>query len=124
VEWGKHTAAVKEKIGISAAYKGWTSMPGTKLFALPKRDRVKSVLDVAWASRCKTSPAHSTKAALAENFWVDASQAVQRKPWSVGMRCLTTSMLAYSFEKDVCLSGYDMIRLQAPFVFGTCSRNM
>jgi hypothetical protein len=109
-EWRKHSGKVRSALGFSSSFSGWTDQQGTSLHGFPVSDRAYDVLDCAWASQLKKYPQTTPAAEMKRDFWANASQAVQRKPWGPE-RTFTTRSVWYSFEKDTTLDGSDLLRL-------------
>ncbi len=111
-EWRCHSAKVRDELGKSAAFSGWTSLPTTKMHGLPPTPRNLDILDCAWAHRLSQASPDATVASLVKDFWANPSQGVQRHPWTTGGGVLTPRSIWYSFEKDSCLDAVDFLRLQ------------
>ena len=69
------------------------------------------LLDVAYASRRAQMPPGSTTADITRDFFVDLSQAVQRRPWQQGTGNARTNSQFYAFECDTTLSGCSNLQL-------------
>ena len=74
------------------------------------------MVDVGYIFLCNKFKKHPKRIsnaevkALVKSWWVNASQGVQRMPWSdSGPNHLLTSSQWYSFFLDRCLSGYDYL---------------
>ena len=92
----------RDAINISAGYVEWTK--SAALFGVPKLDRNKDILDIAWAHRViqklERTSAPPLRADMARSFFCDLSQSVKRKPWSESIPTLTTTSRIYTYEKD------------------------
>ena len=109
--WKTHTAEFRQKHGIPRYSKPWTTRSDVQLHGIPDIPRVHDLLNACFAFQRRANPSTSTQT-LVQDLFVDWSQGVQRKPWSRGCpRTLTTSTCLYSFEKDVVLSGVNMLQL-------------
>ncbi len=81
-EWRTHSALMRDAAGWSASYAPWTGQAGIVLRGVPRHDRKLDVIDMAWAHRiakCRAQGVTDEDAKV--NFYVDISQAVQRRPW-------------------------------------------
>ncbi len=110
-EWRKHSGNMRTGCGVSAAFSGWTSRADVQLVGFPKNDRCLDLLDCAWACRIKQASRTTSSTELRKDFWVNAAQAVQRRPWGAP-KTLISAGCFYSYERDVCLDGLDMLALQ------------
>lgn len=108
-EWRRQSATMREKYKVSPEYSPWSSQ--ARLRGLTDNPRTRDLVDLAWIARSACFPEFANKAEIAKNFFVNTSQAVGRTPWSTGCMTLAQSTTVYSFEKDLALSGYDMLRL-------------
>jgi hypothetical protein len=80
--WRKHTAIVRDKLGVSASFAPWTTKPGIMLRGVPNNMRFRDVIDVAWITRLsKTRPQNISDEDARKSFYVDYAAAVQRSPW-------------------------------------------
>lgn len=109
-EWRKHSGALRQKLSISAGFKGWTRDSGASLCGLPAIDRVIDCIDVAWASRMAQFPIGTPLKVMKKDFWCNPSQGVQRKPWG-DKGTIAGSGIWYSYEHDTTLDGIDFLRL-------------
>ncbi len=112
-EWRKHSGPIRQEFNVSNTFQGWSTRAGVQLRGVPKTPRVIDTIDCAWAGRLFHSSPTDTVAALTHNFWVNTSQAVQRRPWSFDHAGVITPRSSwYSFAKDVALDGIDSLRVQ------------
>jgi len=108
--WRHHSAQIRARYDLPKASASWTGRPGVSLRGVPDLPRVHDLLNACFSIQRVQMP-QATTAELTKNLWVDYSQAVQRMPWSRGLRTACTSSMFYSFEQDVSTSGFDMMRL-------------
>lgn len=110
-EWRKHSGLLRQKLGVSAGFKGWSrDAAGIQLVGLPTMDRVVDCIDVAWADRMAQFPPGTPMSTMRKDFWCNPSQGVQRKPWG-DKGTLTGSGIWYSYEHDTTLDGMDALHL-------------
>ncbi len=83
-----------------------------QLQGCPQTARVLDVLDCGWAARLASLPAGATTADARHGWWCNPSQSVSRTPWGALPPVSTIGSIAYSYEYDVALSGYDQLRVQ------------
>jgi len=104
------SAKARERLNISSEHAPWTR--SASLGGFPCCPRNKDVLDIAWAAHTKEMPIHTSTKELAADFWADPSQQLSRRPWSTNgiVRTFTQTSTPYSYQEDVFLSGYDMLR--------------
>ena len=55
-------------------------------------------------------PVGSTVSEIAQEFWVDMSQAAQREPWSTKHCTMMTNSFRYLYDRDFVLSGQDHLQ--------------
>jgi hypothetical protein len=109
--WRTHSSTIRAASCIPKNSKPWTTREGVALRGLPDSERVRDLLDTAFAIQQRINPASSSTEELLRGLMVDVSVAVQRKPWSTSPPTVTTRSMLYSFEKDVVLSGHAHMRL-------------
>lgn len=69
-------------MGISRTFSPWTDRTDVTLKGVPQTPRALDCLNVAWASRLLGNQhVRAPDATLRSGFYVDLTQAVQRKPW-------------------------------------------
>jgi len=82
---------------------------------LPKtymQERSLDVMDCAYWWRRRSLPAgRLSRKTVAKRLWCDSGQGVARKPWGVKKPAACQNSRPYSFEKNVCLSAHDVMRL-------------
>ena len=108
--WKTHSSVIRSKHNLPKQSKSWTGRPGICLRGVPNLDRVHDVIDCAFSIHRAKNPKASTKE-LVDGLMVDISQAVQRKPWSVGARTVTTRTHFYVFSEDCSLAGASHMKL-------------
>jgi len=101
---------MRSDLGIGPQSRPYTNFQHIQLRGLPATKRQQDLLDIAFATRAARYPDKNERQ-LRANFWANASQSVQRKPWGDHPMVLTTSSELYSFEADVVLSGASHLRL-------------
>jgi hypothetical protein len=81
-EWQKHCAKFREELGVPSDYRPWSSKEGVTLRGVPRRPRYLECIELAWIDRVKRFRASGLDVAQAHiGFYVDFSQAAQRRPW-------------------------------------------
>ena len=109
-KWPESSAEMRRKHNLPATGAAWTSLSSVQLCGVPRRDRIKDVLNVCfsvWRARHPTLDHRS----LIANLWCNVGQSVSRLPISQGLNTGATSALMYSFEKDRLLSGAACMQL-------------
>ena len=101
----------RASLGVPLQYPPWTSRKTVLLRGLRAGPREKDVLDVCFVAATQKHPSLSP-AELRAKLWVNVSQSVERLPWSLEPPCFSQNSLAYSYHRDVVLSG----------MRGSCSR--
>jgi hypothetical protein len=96
---------------LSSTFSAWTKAKSTKLRGLPNLERIRDCLDVCYGEQLQTLASGTTRGDLVKNLWANASQGVQRRPWSRDKGTLTCGSLWYSFETDSTLDGTDFLRI-------------
>jgi hypothetical protein len=109
-KWRGQSASIRHKLNISAGWKGWTST--SRMLGLSRTERVADMLDCAWASRLMSCPPGTATDHARVDWWCDPSQSIVRTPWGDLPPVTTTNSIAFSFEQDLALSGYDLLRVQ------------
>ena len=118
-QWRKHSAALRDKLQVPHKFAPYTSSPHVRLIGVPKLERVRDVLDLAWIKRnLRLQKEHRrrrwappTVDELKKDFFCNMSQACQRNPESVGMTAFQQSAFWYSFEKDMVVTPSMMFRI-------------
>ncbi len=106
--WQSHSIAVRSSLGMPPDLQGWTT--SAKLTNLPNNPRARDVIDVAYFAYRKQLPP-SSKTPASPRFVVDASQAVERRPWGPSPKTLTQDGLVYAFGLDRVLDGEDSLAI-------------
>lgn len=89
-QWNVHSAKLRDTMQISPDFAPWTSRPEVKLRNFPvvsaaTRSRMLDLMNIAWAARLREGKGKLDVKALKQGFYVNLSQACQRKPWgSIG----------------------------------------
>ena len=119
-KWEEESARLRATLRLHDR-RPWTASQGFKGHGLPHTRRVKDLLDVCFAERCKQIGADVSVPRVAkefsgmQNFLVDVSQSHSRRTSSnvAGEApCLTTSSQLYSFKLDRALVAYENLLLQ------------
>ena len=94
-QWQLQSVLLRGQMQVSAQYSPWTAAPERKCLGIPHgAQRVRDLLDCAWASRVKGLASHA-----AAGFWCNISQSHEWKPWgSLGTLCSSCEL--FSFELD------------------------
>ena len=109
--WKTKSAELRRQNNLPRHSKPWTSRSTTQLHGVPDLPRVHDVLNCCFAIERSRNPRTGT-AGLTKDLFVDWSQSVERKPWSRGaIRTACTSTMLYSFERDMALTGCNMLQL-------------
>ncbi len=108
--WQTHSAKMRGSLRLPADSRPWTGRVAFTAGGSYLTPRQLDVLDCAWASRRTEFPNKNTKQ-LAQGFWANVSQAVQRRPWGDMPATLCRGTVLYSFEHDVVLTGFAHLRL-------------
>ena len=110
-----HTKSARLALGLP-----WSAAPYTSRFTCngirtgPDGLRQRHLLDIAWASRLLSNPTMAADLATAD-YYVDVSQSVEEKPWSIGAPTFTTSTRLFSFEYDsVIAAKFHLFALGVP----------
>ena len=112
-EWCHHSTRMREELVMSSKAAPWTSRENKfdhKLHGLSICPRVRDCLNIMWAFRRHQIGYDVLPAEVRKEMWCNPSQGVQRKPISHGPPCFLQNTTPYSYEYDVCLSGFDMLR--------------
>lgn len=111
--WRAHSARVRGRLNIAADYEQWTGeehLTDSISVNIPKPERMRDLLDIAWAVRQQKCPGQSEHE-MRKDWFCNLSQSVHRSPWGAA-RTLCTSSLPYSFELGRALLGEDLMMLQ------------
>ncbi len=108
--WRTHSAQLRAAECIPKSSRQWTSRPHVTLSGVPDLPRLHDILDTCFAIAQKANP-NQPQASIVRNLWCDLSQAVQRRPWSKGLRTAVQNSVNYSFQHDCVLSGAAHMRL-------------
>lgn len=104
-QWRAQSLALRDEMQVSPEYSPYIGrVPRPKLIGVLASARVCDLLDLAEAHRIR----HSIPA---DNFFVDISQAVNRKPWGA-LRTLTTSCALYDFHREQMVAPLEFVALQ------------
>lgn len=109
-QWRMHSGIIRQKVGISGGFQGWSKDSGARLVGLDLNARTVDCVDVACADRLHSFPSGTPKGVLTKDFWCNPSQGIQRKPWG-DKGTLTGNGMWYSYEHDTTLDGTDFLRL-------------
>ena len=108
--WSSRSADMRASLGVPLQYRPWTSRKTVLLRGLRAGPREKDVLDVCFVAATQKHPSLSP-AELTAKLWVNVSQSVERLPWSLEPPCFSQNSLAYSYHRDVVLSGMSQLSL-------------
>ena len=101
-----HSIEVRDSLGLPAESRPWTQLPGVKLRGMDMTERARDVVDCAFAAARRRRPMGTPLATIIKDLWVNPSQSVKRRPWSMnGPPTVVTSSAVYSFHSDCTLSG-------------------
>ena len=98
-DWRKKSHELRQYYGIPLGARPWTSKPGVRLAGVVANDRVRDLIDIAWAV-CSDGLEGDDLESVRKALIVDYSQDVGRKPWSMTIGTFTTSSCIYSYGKD------------------------
>lgn len=117
-KWPSYSAQIRHTLNVTSDFAPWTTRKDVRLHGVPQDcRRILDVIDVAWIHALRVNAEapeehQKTMQDLRKEFFVDVSQAVQRRPWSRGCaRTLHTGSLLYSFEVDCLFSSIFLLRL-------------
>ena len=104
-QWRVDVIDTRRKLGLPVVdFHPYTKPPGSRppaMTGVPKKDRVLSIVDTAWASRPGTERTR-------EDFFLDWSQSASRQAWGrVVTLCSSTHI--YSFKHDRTLTGTELM---------------
>jgi hypothetical protein len=107
--WENESMMIRDQLNIS---KDWMPLTAgcsevearSRFRGLPYLPRVLDVVNVAEAYRLKSN-------IPADNFFVNFSQNVRRRPWGIGMHCLSTTSETFDFGRQTVLTACDRLAL-------------
>lgn len=115
-KWKMMSGQTREKLGMRADAAPWTRT--AKLTGLQQTPRMLDVIDCCWQHSRVRAGVDVPPDQVKRGLWCDPSQSVHRLPVSYSVPSLCQKTLPYSFERDVCLSGRDVLNLQG---FPSCA---
>lgn len=116
-KWTSHSVAMRATLRVTPSFKPWTSRTSTRLHGVPPTcSRVMEMIDICYIDIMKQNQARPAAEQLTDDelvlgLFVDLSQAVQRRPWSYGVRTLHKRALIYSYQIDCVLPVWALFRL-------------
>lgn len=124
-KWIERSKAARVSLRAPLGSKPWSSQ--AKLLGVTSAREVE-LLDIAWIAHCNSHSEDpnitgARRQQLARDLVVDVSQAVERRPWRVGMKTFTTSAMMYAYRLDRVLTPQEagVMLGHAPQVFrGLC----
>jgi hypothetical protein len=116
--WPKHSRMVRFAMKMPEGEAPWTGDHSQAGLDMAKK-RALDVIDVAFWGYLLAHPQRADRSPTPPWF-VDASQAVQRRPWGASLPCLNQDSLPYSFQLDRILSWEDPGICNDPFDSVAC----
>lgn len=103
-----------DKLGLPSDFDAWTARKAYAGHGLPHgqgSERVKALLNIGWGKRLRSAAAAGRNhAELAQGWYCDVTQAVEREPWGPLGALLQTSY-KYTYEGDFVLTGTDHLSI-------------
>jgi hypothetical protein len=106
--WRNDSKNMRSKLKIAPNHRPYTGGRNGKdkvaLPGVPDSERMRDLLDVAWADRMKSGKGTS-------NFYCNVSEGVARKPWTDGIKTFTTRACMYDFERARVISTIEVFAI-------------
>lgn len=108
-EWQKRSLIIRGELDMLPAWHPWTTSPCVNCFGLGACPREHDIVNVAWWDWKRRFGTYIPQDQMAPNreWFVDVSQAIERRPWGETIHTKTKTSKVYSFSLDRVLTVED-----------------
>jgi hypothetical protein len=123
-KWTNHSSSERDRLGMSASSRPWTSRPDVSLRGVPDRARVRATVDIGWGARLLKAAPGTNFENLRKGYYIDVTQAIQRKKYgstgtlTQGTKSKTSSPTLLALRCCSFVSNFCTVR--GPSLFQSC----
>ena len=107
--WQRNSSLVRSGMGFARDSSPWSGMPNKQLLGVTRCARQYDLVNCAWEARLKDIGRQ--RGGDAQNFYVDVSQTILRKPWGPRLKPFRSRGHLFSFYADRCLDGAECLKI-------------